>query len=140
MTTADRRSFLEEFLARLNAHDVAGLRALHGLSDEEWAPIGRSLLAMFEAFPDYRYTPFTVLVDGDTVAHFGEVSATHAGEYPAGELAGIAGTGKALHWNEAHYFVLGEEGTIIDGGLVVDGVARLQQLGALGPPERAFPA
>lgn len=48
------------------------------------------------AFPDYHFTIDDMVAEGDKVVVRGTVRATHQGEFPMGELKGIAPTGKQL--------------------------------------------
>ncbi len=86
--------------------------------------------AFRKAFPDYKYTIDYIAADGDIVCYFGTVEGTHTAEFPFGELKGIAATGKKCTWNEA-WWSRTVDGKPLEGNFVVDGVARLQQLGAL---------
>lgn len=80
------------------------------------------------AFPDYHFTIDDLIAEGDKVVVRGRTRATHVGEFPVGELKGIAPTGKQLEWAEVWIFDLGKP---MDSWLLVDGVSRLQQLGVL---------
>ena len=71
-----------------------------------------------------------MVAEGDIVAVFGRVSGTYRQEYPYAELKGVAATGQKLEWQEATWMRI-ENGRFVDGRLIVDGVSRLQQLGAL---------
>ncbi len=135
----DVRATVERVVAALNAHDVAALRESIEAPDDVWAPWERSFVAFFEAFPDFHQTIEQIVVDGDSYGLHVLCEGTHAREYPAGELAGIPATGKRLSWHEANF------GTVKDGkmeasDLVIGGVERLQQLGALPAPGPDFPA
>ncbi len=80
------------------------------------------------AFPDYQATLEEIVVEGNMVAILVTVRATHMAEYPHGELKDIAPTGKVLEWREATFFDVTDSSP---GVFLVDGVARLQQLGVL---------
>ncbi len=86
------------------------------------------------AFPDYQFTIDDLLAEADKVVVRGTVRATHKREYPAGEMKGIAPTGKSLEWAEV-WIVRIVDGKLADGWLLVDGISRLQQLGILPLPE-----
>jgi hypothetical protein len=58
------------------------------------------------------------------------ITGTHSAEFPFGELKGIAATGKKLAWEEVTIMKY-RDGVPSDFKLIVDGIARLQQLGAL---------
>jgi hypothetical protein len=84
---------IRDFIARINAGDVAGVIALlspqHRFTDSEGAAIsGRDALqsawtAYFRMFPDYRIEPETWLQDGETVVVLGYAAGTYA---PSGRL------------------------------------------------------
>ena len=84
---------IRDFIARINAGDVAGLVALlspdHRFTDSEGFVIsGRDALqsawtAYFRMFPDYRIEPETWLQDGETVVVLGRAAGTYA---PTGRL------------------------------------------------------
>lgn len=83
-----------------------------------------------KAFPDYQATVTHVVAEGDTVVVVTLVTGTHSAEFPYGELKGIAATGKKLVWEEV-MITQYRDGVPSDIRLIVDGVARLQQLGVL---------
>lgn len=86
--------------------------------------------AFLKAFPDFDSSILHVAADDDTVIVITKVTGTHTAEFPSGELKGVAPTGKKLEWQEAQWAVF-DQGNWVDGGLLVDGVSRLQQLGVL---------
>ena len=81
------------------------------------------------AFPDYHFPIDELIAEGDNVVVRGRTRATHLGEFPFGELKGIAPTGKQLEWAEIWIIRLGEPRDF--SWMLVDGVSRLQQLGVL---------
>jgi len=83
-----------------------------------------------KAFPDYHAMVTRVVAEGDTVVVVTLVTGTHSAEFPFGELKGIAATGKKLAWEEVT-ITKHHDGLLTDLKLMVDGVARLQQLGVL---------
>jgi predicted ester cyclase len=83
-----------------------------------------------KAFPDYHATITRVVAEGDTVVVTTLVTGTHSAEFPFGEMKGIAATGKKLAWEEVTITKY-RAGALSDIKLIVDGVARLQQLGVL---------
>jgi predicted ester cyclase len=87
--------------------------------------------AMFRrAFPDFHFTIEEMIAEGDTVVTRGTVRATHMAEFPVAELKGIPATGKKLEWTEI-WIDRFADGKFVEGRVVVDGVARLRQLGVL---------
>lgn len=80
------------------------------------------------AFPDYHFTIDELIAEGDKVVVRGRTRATHLGEFPVGELKGIAPTAKQLEWSEVWIYGFGKP---TDFWMLVDGVSRLQQLGVL---------
>ena len=138
MDQTGTRQVVEEYFARLNAHDTAGIRRFMPWTDEEWAPWERSLTAMLRAFPDFRIDVEHLIVEGDKAAALVRVTGTHTDEFPAGELEGIAATGRRISWSEAHFSVV-RDGQFVAGGLVVDSLDRLRQLGAATTPQGDFP-
>jgi predicted ester cyclase len=107
-------------------------------SDEEWAPWERAFRDFFTAFPDYRLSVQHSVLGDSSFALFYEVTATHSAEFPAAELKGIPASGKTLTWNEAVYQEV-RDGKITNGHLVIDGLARLRQLGVVPATENEFP-
>lgn len=122
-------------------------RAVDALNQEDWAeqvlefstPEDAEIFVQqhtqfLTAFPDYQFTIDDMIAEGDKVAVRGTVRATHEGEYPVAELKGVAPTGRRLEWEEAWFWRI-VEGKIVEGWSVIDGVARLQQLGILPSPD-----
>jgi predicted ester cyclase len=105
---------VREYIARINAGDVAGLAelaaaevrfvdavgAVHPLTRDAWA-------AYFSDFPDYRIRVEQVLSDGESVAVFGSASGSFQGKgdsvpgtawrFPAAWKA-IVRAGKLVEW------------------------------------------
>lgn len=117
----DWENRLREFSPSPEAHDEA-------MSDKR---------PFREAFADYHFSVSDddMIAENDRVAFWGKVSATHAGEFPHGALAGVQGTGKRLEWLEVHVVFYDEEGKVANHLLMVQDLARLQQLGVLPTPE-----
>lgn len=89
-----------------------------------------SFIPFRAAFPDYQFIIDTMVAEDDIVMVFGRASGTFAREYPFDDLKGIAPTGTKLEWQEATWIRV-IDGRFVDGRLIVDGVSRLQQIGAL---------
>ena len=87
-----------------------------------------------QAFSNYQATIDHMIAEGNKVAVFQTVRATHVGEFPYGELKGIAPTGKTLEWTEASVVTL-VNGKANVNAFIADGVSRLQQLGVLSSPQ-----
>lgn len=86
-----------------------------------------------QAFANYQATIDEMIAEGNKVAIFQTVRVTHVGEFPYGELKGVAPTGKTLEWREANVVTLidGKADTSAPPRFIVDGVSRLQQMGIL---------
>ena len=97
---------------------------------EWWEAWWESHRAFRRAFPDYKYTIEYIAAEGDIVLYFGTAEGTHSAEFPYGELKGIAASGNKCTWKEAWWFRT-VDGKPVEGNLVSDGVARLQQIGVL---------
>ena len=82
------------------------------------------------AFPDYQASVVHAAAEGDTVILFLKVTGTHSAEFPEGELKGIPASGKKLEWHEVNVTVY-KDGVPTEVELVIDGIARLEQLGVL---------
>lgn len=94
-------------------------------------------MALFrEAFPDYCFSIDCIMAESDCVMCIGHVKGTHVKEYPRAELRGIPGTGLELQWPEAYWHRI-EDGKIVDGFFMLDGLSRLQQMGVW--PEHIAP-
>lgn len=138
MSSFELEAFATDMIRALNRQDVAALGRMFSVTDEDWDQWERSLRAFYRAFPDYSAQAEKIVAGTDAVAIFLRITATHVGEYPAAELAGIPGSGRRLTWSEAQYIVV-KDGRAVHTGIVVGGVERLQQLGVLPTPERQYP-
>lgn len=86
---AEPEAVARQLVARINAHDLAGLLALctveHTLIDglgrrvHGHESVGKAWRVYFELFPDYRFDISDVLSAGDLVAFFGRAFGTYAG-------------------------------------------------------------
>lgn len=83
-----------------------------------------------QAFADYHFALEGLIGEGDSVVTWGTVTARHVAEFPFGELKGVPATGKPVSWKEV-WIERFEGDRVVDFQLIVDGVSRLQQLGAL---------
>lgn len=137
MSTSDVETLARRTVEALNAHDVDALREM-AAEPEQWDLWDRTMRVFYRAFPDYRIAVQKIVVGEDAFAIFYRVTATHAAEFPAGELEGIPASGKTLSWDEAAYSLV-VDGKVVAGSLVVAGVERLQQLGVLPEFRRDFP-
>ncbi|WP_374688937.1 ester cyclase [Promineifilum sp.] len=84
------------------------------------------------AFAGYHFAIDGLIGEGDTVVTWGTVTARHVAEFPFGELKGVPATGKPVSWKEV-WIERFEGDRLVDFQLILDGVSRLQQLGALPP-------
>lgn len=130
MSREEIAGLAERIVGALNDHDIAAMNAMTSGSDAERDEFEGMMRTFYAAFPDYRITVLDSVIGESSFALFYTVTATHAAEFPLGELAGIPGTGKKLTWTEATYQAV-RDGKLVDWRLVVDGVERLEQLGAL---------
>ena len=138
MSTSETEALALRTVEALNSHDVDAFREMSGETEEEWAPLGPRHAGLQPAFPDYRISVERIVAREDDFAIFYRVTATHVAEFPAAELEGIPATGRQLSWDESVYSVV-RDGKVVDGGLVIAGVERLQQLGVLPATKRDFP-
>ncbi len=98
---------------------LAGLKAFWG--------------ALFEAFPDFRYTVDDMVAEGDRVVARLTARGTHRGTF-----MGIPTTGKQVTWTEIH---IGRcaGGKITEHWANIDQLGLMQQLGAIPMPGQAAP-
>lgn len=82
-----------------------------------------------ESFANFNIKIKHLIVDGDHVVMWGEMSATYVKEYPRGEFVGYMPQNKSVTWNEIWYFTVknGEFGNEWDWA--IDGVPRMKQMG-----------
>ena len=86
---AEPEAVARQLVARINAHDIAGLLALCAADHELIDGIGRRVhgheavakawRVYFELFPDYRIDVFETLAAGELVALFGRAFGTFSG-------------------------------------------------------------
>ena len=88
-----------------------------------------------ESFPDFKIKIKHLVVDGNEVVMWGEMSGTHVKEFPLGELAGFKATNKTVTWNEIWYFRIENGEFTGDWDWAIDGVWRMKQLGIKCLPE-----
>jgi len=88
-----------------------------------------------ESFPDFKIKIKHLVVDGNEVVMWGEMSGTHVKEFPRGELAGFKATNKTITWNEIWHFKIENGEFAGDWDWAIDGVWRMKQLGLKCLPE-----
>lgn len=86
----------------------------------------------FEALPDFKYTVHMILADGDTVAVYSTMTATHRGEW-----LGQPPTGNQIQIDVVDIFRL-KEGMIAEHWDVADTLTLFSQLGAVKHPGYEF--
>jgi predicted ester cyclase len=101
----DLIGFYAEYLATCNIHDFVGLDAFVAADVVvNGEPVGldtyvAGLLAVVDAFPDYRWELRHLLADGDVIAaHFAD-SGTHRGVY-----LGVPPTGRLVRTDEFAFY------------------------------------
>jgi steroid delta-isomerase-like uncharacterized protein len=78
--------------AALNAHDVPALGRLYSIDCRVESPmaagvvhgrqaVGKVYAALFDAFPDLRFVPDMMVVDGEQVAVSGQLEGTYSGGF-----------------------------------------------------------
>ena len=132
MPPSDSKAAVEYFFATINQEDWENHLDQFFAGQEWWDEWWADHRVFRHAFPDWQYTIEHIAADGEIVCLIGTAEGTHTAEFPFGELKGIAPTGKKISWGEAWWVRL-VDGKPIEGGLTVDGVNRLRQLGVLSP-------
>ncbi|WP_096391422.1 ester cyclase [Halopenitus persicus] len=84
--------------------------------------------ALYEAFPDMKYTPKVILAEDDRVAARWTATGTHEGE-----LEGIPPTGTEVEFPASGVLRV-EDGKITEVWLTYDQLGMLQQLGVVESP------
>lgn len=82
-----------------------------------------------DCFANFNIKIKHLLVDGERVVMWGEMSATHVKEFPHGELAGFKPQNKSVVWNEIWYFSVKNGAFGNEWDWAIDGVNRMKQLG-----------
>ncbi|OFW05802.1 MAG: hypothetical protein A3H96_15330 [Acidobacteria bacterium RIFCSPLOWO2_02_FULL_67_36] len=142
MTRAQAVEFFARHQQAWDARDAEALANSHTLDGRIISPIFRtvegrpailhSYRALFQIFPDWRYTGETVLVDGNQVAQPFTVTATHVGEF-----MGFPGSGRRTEFSGVRLLEL-RDGLIAQERRYYDFTGLLVQLGILqGKPARA---
>ncbi len=134
MLPTDPKAAVEYFIATINQEDWQDHLDQFFAEQEWWDEWWTAHRAFRHAFPDYQYSVDYIAADGEIVCLSGTAEGTHTAEFPFAELKGIAPTGKKCSWGEAWWMRM-VNGKPMEGGLTVDGVSRLQQLGVLPQPD-----
>lgn len=120
------KKFVTTFVEDFNASDWAEKVK----SKYKWGDDGIADQKVFrESFPDFKIKIKHLVVDGNEVVMWGEMSGTHVKEFPRGELAGCKATNKTITWNEIWYFKIENNAFAGDFDWAIDGVWRMKQLG-----------
>lgn len=135
MTAERNKRLIEEMTAALNDHEIDGIGAYFH-EDFTWhgnagCGVKPSLKAFQEgwqrpflnAFKDKHTVNECTIAEGDTVAAFGRVEATHSGEF-----MGIAPTGKRVTVRYMDFWRI-KDGKVIDNWVHVDVADTMRQLG-----------
>lgn len=82
-----------------------------------------------ECFANFSIRIKHLVIDGNKVVMWGEMSATYVKEYPRGEFVGSSPLNKRVTWNEIWYFAVENGGFGNEWDWAVDGVPRMKQMG-----------
>ncbi|MGE5182786.1 MAG: ester cyclase [Acidobacteriota bacterium] len=125
-----------DFLARMNAGDLAGAAAVmaedsihHAALPEAQGRAGFQRIAgkLRAAFPDLHHAIEDVLVDGDKVVLRVTLTGTHTGALDMIRLA-LPATGKQVRYEQIHILRVAA-GHIVESWMALDIMAMLRQLG-----------
>ncbi len=137
----DHAATLRRLYDAVNAHDVDAIAAIMAddfIEHEEMpglAPTRQGALDLFAmsfvAFPDLRFEPEDVLVDGDKGVARLRFTGTHQGEF-----MGVPASGKRVDVQLIDITRFGDDGLAHEHWGVMDALALMQQVGAIpvGPP------
>lgn len=126
------KKFVTTFVEDFNSSDWAE----RVKSKYKWGDDGiRDQKVFRESFPDFKIKIKHLVVDGNEVVMWGEMSGTHVKEFPRGELAGFKATNKTVTWNEIWHFKIENGEFAGDWDWAIDGVWRMKQLGVKCLPE-----
>jgi predicted ester cyclase len=84
------------------------------------------------AFPDYRFTIYRTITDGEYVSVYGAGAGTHLGP-----LVGIPPTFKRVSWEEVHIMRM-LNGMLVEHWVVADNLGLMQGLGLLPAPDSSM--
>jgi hypothetical protein len=136
MTDDQIAAFISRHAAGWNQRDATALTSDHAEDGVVMSPmfhrvegrpqIRRSYAALFEAFPDWQIRYDEPIVDGNRVAVFFSVTATHEREF-----MGVAGTGRRCAFEGVSLFQLRSDSLIKEERRVYDFTGLLTQLGVL---------
>lgn len=126
------KKFVTTFVEDFNSSDWAErVKSKYQWGDDEI----RDQKVFRESFPDFKIKIKHLVVDGNEVVMWGEMSGTHVKEFPRGELAGFKATNKTVTWNEIWHFKIENSEFAGDWDWAIDGVWRMKQLGVKCLPE-----
>jgi len=114
--------------SKLLADDFVEHEATPGLEPTK-AGVLQFFAMYLAAFPDLRFEPQQFFVDGDRVAVYYRVTATHQGEF-----MGIPATGKSIDLNGVDIVRFDDEGVGHEHWGVFDAMGMMQQLGVVPGP------
>jgi steroid delta-isomerase-like uncharacterized protein len=137
----DHAATMRRLYDAINAHDIDAVAAVMAddfIEHEEMpglTPSREGALQMFEqtftAFPDLRFEPEDLLVDGDKGVARARFTGTHEGDF-----MGVPASGKPVDVQLIDIFRFGDDGLVREHWGVMDTLALMQQVGAIpdGPP------
>ena len=117
--------FVTAYVEAMNSKDWAEKAKKDGWSDD--AIKGHQVFR--ESFPDFNIKIKHLVIDGEAVVMWGEMSGTFAKEFPYGEFAGTKPNNKKATWTEIWYFTVGINNKMDNGEMAIDGVSRMKQAG-----------
>ena len=136
MTSDQIAAFIDRHAAAWNQRDPAALCTNHGAAGVVLSPmfhrvegrpaICRTYADLFVAFPDWEMRYEEPFVDGNRIAIFFSVAATHQGEF-----MGVQGTGRRCTFEGVSLFELDADLLIEHERRVYDFTGLLVQLGVL---------
>ncbi len=124
MTTEENKAFIRHYLDQLHRDKTPAL--LREYINEE--PLMQHIAFYEQVFPGYWLEEKDLVAEGDKVACYVLLHATHKGE-----LMGMPPTGKTIAVEGMLIYQIAD-GMIVNHWMVLDGVGMLQQLGALTTP------
>jgi steroid delta-isomerase-like uncharacterized protein len=134
------KALVEQFVAALNARDLAALDKLLSKDFLEFNPFvpnppppgpdtfKNAAGGIIAAFPDAKIKIELIMAEGDLVTTRHSITATHKGTFN-----GVPATNKAVTWTENHIFRI-KDGQIVEHWAELNAIGLLIQIGALPAP------
>jgi predicted ester cyclase len=132
---AEIRAFVNDQIAALTSENWQKEILKRSNKKEETAEFIKEHQVFRDAFANFKIEIKHLVVEGNEVIMWGQMSATHVAEFPREEFKGLQATNKEIEWTEVWFFdvVDGHYGEQFDW--TVDGVSRMKQLGIKCLPE-----